>query len=158
MVRENTFVFIFTGPCTEVFDITWDFPGTNLFVSVAGSNSLHGAQNNELNGSSSLLSLNVENSLIMAEFDERRVVTAIQTQGENGAYVKQYKIMIYDAGWRSISNDDGHDLVFDGNTDGHTIVTNYLPEPVETGYVRLHVVDYYSAPALRWAILGCPLE
>ena len=102
----------------------------------------------------------MNNSWIWARLGITRVVTAIQTQGagEHGSYVKQYKIRIYDNGWRSIRNDDGYDLVFDGNTDGSTVVTNLLPEPVETFSVELEVVDYYSAPALRWAVLGCPLE
>ena len=98
---------------------------------------------------------------IRVYFGETRVVIAIRTQGAgvHGAYVKQYKIRVYVNGsWPYIQNNDGIDLVFDGNTNGNTVVTNYLPEPVEASYVQLYVVDYYSAPALRWAVLGCPIE
>ena len=96
---------------------------------------------------------------IYARFDETRVVTAIQTQGsgENGSYVKQYKIEINDGAWRYMQSDDGDDVVFNGNTDGSTVVLNYLPELVETEDVILYAIDYFRAPALRWAVLGCPI-
>ena len=97
---------------------------------------------------------------IWAWFDATRVITAIRTQGAgvNGAYVKQYTISIYDDDWHSIKDDDGDDVVFNGNTNGNTIVTNLLPEPVEAIGVELYVFDYFSASALRWAVLGCPIE
>ena len=122
-------------------------------------NASHTAENSRINGSSYWLPSDVTNVWIDFWFGPMRVITAIQTQGAgvNGAYVTQYKIKIHEGAWRFIKNDDGTDLVFDGNTDGNTIVTNLLPEPVETTIVKLQVVDYYSAPALRWAVLGCPI-
>ena len=125
-------------------------------------NEAHSAQNSRINGPSDWLPTDASSAVIQAGFGgAMRAVTAIHTQGAgvNGAYVKQYKIRVgVNGSWRYIKNYDGEDLVFDGNTDGNTIVTNLLPEPVEAIAVALYVVDYFSAPALRWAVLGCPTE
>ena len=50
--------------------------------------------------------------------------------------------------------------MFEGNTDEdpHAIVSNQLPEPIKTRFVRLNVLEWNGErPGLRWAVDGCPL-
>ena len=96
---------------------------------------------------------------IQAEFDQEHIVTSIRTKGDKDReYTRQFTISTSRDGinWSTIQ-DKGVDLVFEGNSDYTTIVTNDLPAPIKTRFIRLNVVTFHSLPALRWAIDGCPV-
>lgn len=88
-------------------------------------------------------------------------VTGIITQGRgSGApqqWVTSYKILHgndkYNLSVLSIRG--GNEIVFQGNTDRHSKVTNMFPEPINARFVRLKVFSYSAAPALRMELLGC---
>ena len=61
--------------------------------------------------------------------------------------------------WQSIEEPTtGEALRFNGNSDHTSMVTNYVPEPILTQFVRLSVVAYSQQIALRWRIRGCPVH
>ena len=98
---------------------------------------------------------------IKAEFIENRIVTSIRTQGDlNGNHVTQYYIStsIDGTAWEIVKDENEEILFFEGNNDGTSIVTNTLPEPVITRFIRLNVFGLYNYAALRWAIDGCPIS
>ena len=98
------------------------------------------------------------------DFGQDRIVKSIQTtSGGVGFrfYVKRYKISTSqdDVNWSNIQ-DNGNDVVFDGNTDDdpNAIVTNLLPVPMKTRFVRMNMVEWFLGdPGLRWAVVGCPV-
>ena len=92
------------------------------------------------------------------------IVNAIRTTDNGGGshyWVKRYTIStsLDGVNWSNIQ-ENGEDDVFNGNTndDPNAIVTNQLPAPIKTRFVRLNPVDWYSLyPGLRWAVVGCPV-
>ena len=102
---------------------------------------------------------------IKVDFGQDRIVKAIQTTDDREAsglfFVKRYTISTSqdDINWSNIQ-ENGNSVVFDGNTDEDpdAVVTNQLPAPMQTRFVRLNVVEWYGHnPGLRWAVVGCPV-
>ena len=99
---------------------------------------------------------------VQANLGDLFMINAIQTRGTgyNSAqeFVSAYKLASSTNGvtWTIIEDEAGNDIMFDGNTDADTVVTNELPETITTRYVRLTIVSFVYWPVLRWEVRGCP--
>ena len=96
---------------------------------------------------------------IRADLGETRLVMAIRTGGRAAVYITQYEIATSMNGvdWADVVDNEGSTVVFEGNNDGSTIVSNLLPTPIETRHVQLTIVSFEWYPELRWAVDGCPV-
>ena len=99
------------------------------------------------------------NAWIRANLGENRLVMAIRTSGRSTVYITQYEIATSTNGvdWSDVIDNDGSMVVFEGNTDGSTIVSNTMPAPILTRNVQLTIDSYVGYPELRWAVDGCPV-
>lgn len=86
-------------------------------------------------------------------------VTGIMTQGREEAeeWVSAYSIS-YSADafkWNYVMDGQGNRRVFRGNVDPSTVRYNLLDPPLQTRFVRLHVIEWRGRPSLRLEIVGC---
>jgi len=96
---------------------------------------------------------------IQIHFSRPSTITGVMTQGRPRGFkqwVKTYTLQFSDDAitWDDIKGFSGHPKVFVGNKDGCTPVTNVLPKPIVTNYLRLVPLDYNGRPALRMEVLG----
>ncbi|XP_019617113.1 PREDICTED: lactadherin-like [Branchiostoma belcheri] len=86
-------------------------------------------------------------------------VSGVVTQGRRGAnqYVKKYKLSFSGDGdsWTTYKDTDGSDKVFNGNKNDRDAVTQTLPSPVTTRYIRFVPQTWHGHVSLRVEILGC---
>ena len=84
---------------------------------------------------------------------------AIRTLSGNSDFITQFMLTISSNGsdWLDVADESGTMIVFQGNTVANTMVSNPLPTPVETRFVKLTVVSSNGDSVLRWAIDGCPV-
>ncbi|XP_078482041.1 lactadherin-like [Ciona intestinalis] len=89
------------------------------------------------------------------------LLTGVGTQGRPGGHflqwVTSYKIAygINQTNFQTIQNSDGNDVIFQGNTDMDTKVTNMFPAPIIGRYVRLIHITYHRWPTIRLEYLTC---
>ena len=103
--------------------------------------------------------LNQRPDWIQVDFLHVVNIVAVHTQANTAReFTRQFTIStsLDGVNWNTIQ-ENGEDVVFEGNTDSTNIVTNPLPDPIKTRFIRLNVVEYHLFPALRWAIDGCPV-
>ena len=154
--------------CGETFDLIssseYSVPDSSLTAS-SQSRNWGGASSSRLNSTTCWAGdRDQPPHWIKVDFGQDRIVKAIQTTRDgdrSGYWVKRYTISTSqdDVNWNTIQ-ENGEDVVFDGNTDDdpYAIVTNELPAPIQTRFVRLNVVEWYGYdPGLRWAVVGCPV-
>jgi lactadherin len=86
------------------------------------------------------------------------------TQGREEAdeWVSAYSIS-YSADafkWSYVVDGYGNRRVYRGNVDASSVRYNLLDPPLQTRFVRLHVIEWRGRPSLRLEIVGCqgPLE
>ena len=102
---------------------------------------------------------------IKVDLGQDRVVKGIRTTSNTDGglvFTRQYTISASrdDVNWTTIQ-ENADNVVFEGNSDEnrYAIVTNLLPAPITTRFVRLNVVTWNNyLPGLRWAVDGCPVE
>ncbi|CAK8673207.1 unnamed protein product [Clavelina lepadiformis] len=98
-------------------------------------------------------------------------IKGIITQGRNGIiqyserqWTKKYKIgysqdqrhtgsQVID--WEMLSDDAGNPIIFDGNSDQDTQVTNLFPRPIIARHLRCYPVEWKDRAALRIEYIGC---
>nr|XP_039250734.1 LOW QUALITY PROTEIN: macrophage mannose receptor 1-like [Styela clava] len=90
----------------------------------------------------------------------QRTVFGITTQGrprDHDQYVKSYKVSYSDDGnsWTFIKDNTGTDKIYVGNTDMNSKVTNKLPDPIVTKYIRIWPMTYFGHMSMRVELLGC---
>ncbi|XP_019640573.1 PREDICTED: uncharacterized protein LOC109482333 [Branchiostoma belcheri] len=94
---------------------------------------------------------------------ERTSITGIQTQGHRyfgrSYYVTSYKLIYSNDGinW-NIFQENGSDKIFEGNSNGDGVKTNYIDPPIVTRFIRLMPVTWERVIAFRLELLGCELE
>ncbi|XP_078660072.1 uncharacterized protein LOC144904802 [Branchiostoma floridae x Branchiostoma belcheri] len=98
---------------------------------------------------------------VQVDFRATKKVTGVITQGRQDAdqWVKTYMVQFSDDGisYRTYKSIDGNDMIFTGNTDRSTSVSNNLANSnsILTRFIRIAPVDYQSAAGLRFEVLGC---
>jgi hypothetical protein len=81
------------------------------------------------------------------------------TQGREEAdeWVSAYSIS-YSADafkWSYVVDGYGNRRVYRGNVDAGSVRYNLLDPPLQTRFVRLHVIEWRGRPSLRLEIVGC---
>ncbi|XP_035677232.1 uncharacterized protein LOC118416254 [Branchiostoma floridae] len=99
------------------------------------------------------------NQWLQVNFNNRTIITGIQTQGLWGGHVKSYRLL-YGATEDGLLmyKDTGSniDKVFDANSDGSAVVSHVLEVPVTTSIVRVNPQDFTAnLIRLRIEMLGC---
>lgn len=86
-------------------------------------------------------------------------VTGLMTQGREEAdeWVSAYSISYsVDAfKWSYVVDGNGNRRVYRGNVDASSVRYNLLDPPLQTRFVRLHVIEWRGRPSLRLEIVGC---
>ncbi|XP_019633542.1 PREDICTED: discoidin, CUB and LCCL domain-containing protein 2-like [Branchiostoma belcheri] len=99
------------------------------------------------------------NQWLQVKFNNRTIITGIQTQGLWGGHVKSYRLLYGDTeDGLSVYTETGSDSanVFDANSDGPTVVSHDLDRPFIASVVRVNPQDFTSALIrLRVEVLGC---
>eukprot|EP00058_Branchiostoma_floridae_P006902 XP_002592390.1 hypothetical protein BRAFLDRAFT_67255 [Branchiostoma floridae] len=85
--------------------------------------------------------------------------TIIQGQPTNNQWVTSYKLQYSTdrLSWTTYADNDGSEMVFPGNVDRNTPVTNLLDNPVDARYVRIVVLSWRLHIAMRVEIVGCDI-
>lgn len=85
-------------------------------------------------------------------------VSGIMTQGREQAeeWVTWYSISYSTDAfkWHFASDASGNRKVFRGNVDASTVRYNFLEQPLETRFIRLHVIEWKGRPSLRLELVG----
>jgi len=88
--------------------------------------------------------------------------TGVITQGRHekgpknpNQYVTSFKLGLGDSPTTVafVKDANGNDIIFQGNADRTTEVTNYIPYPTRAKSIKIQVVSFNSQPALRFEIL-----
>ncbi|KAI8503383.1 hypothetical protein Bbelb_192040, partial [Branchiostoma belcheri] len=100
---------------------------------------------------------------LQVDLGEMKRVTGTSTQGRhwrNPNWVTSYKLLYSADGssWTTYTDGDGSEMVFTGNTDQRTPVTNLLDNPVDARYVRFYPQSWNVRIAMRVEILGCRIN
>ncbi|XP_071961573.1 scavenger receptor cysteine-rich domain superfamily protein-like [Antedon mediterranea] len=86
------------------------------------------------------------------------IVSGIQTQGRNrsGEYVRQFRLQYSQDGntWADVRK-SSTSMVFVGNTDDNSVVTNYFNKPVMGRFIRMNSMTWRGQISLRFELLGC---
>ncbi|OWF47671.1 uncharacterized protein LOC110454060 isoform X2 [Mizuhopecten yessoensis] len=111
--------------------------------------------------------VNDKNQYIQAELAKVSTVRGMVTQGQNvnpkdnccSQKVSSYRVgySVDGTTWVMVKNGP-NDMIFPGNTDQDTPVTNMLPCPVIAKYIRLYPVKWDKHISLRWDAIGCPTD
>ena len=98
---------------------------------------------------------------IQAYFGEDTIIYSVTTQGRDQTTeerrVTAYTLAVSDDGYtfNDVTDANGAVIVYDGNTDSTTKVTNVLPDGTTGVLLRLNVYSFYNRASLRWGITGC---
>nr|XP_039270230.1 uncharacterized protein LOC120344952 [Styela clava] len=94
-------------------------------------------------------------------------IKGIITQGRNGLlkheemqWTRTYKVSYSQdtstiSTWTFITDASQDVVIFDGNFDQNTMVTNFFPRPIIARHIRCHPMDYRDRRALRLEYIGC---
>ncbi|XP_023932840.1 uncharacterized protein LOC106163484 [Lingula anatina] len=89
----------------------------------------------------------------------RSAIRALVTQGERGTtnWLTSYTLEHSEDGivWEKVTDNNGTEIEFEGNTDAETKVINRLPTIVLTRHLRIIAVNWTGAPAFRLGIQSC---
>ena len=71
-------------------------------------------------------------------------------------YVKNYTLSysMDNLTWTDVKDSSGNVLVFTGNTDKNSSVTNTLPTPVAVRFFKLHPMSFNWHISMRWDLGG----
>ncbi|KAM6986712.1 coagulation factor V [Aplochiton taeniatus] len=104
-------------------------------------------------------------SWIQVDFQRPVVISQVATQGAKQLFQSQYVVnytVSYstDRKWwiyyKGSSNEAR--MMFTGNYDANTVVTNTFFPPIIGRFVRLHPIRYYNTATLRMEFYGCELD
>ena len=102
---------------------------------------------------------NTVGEYIQADFGHLQRIQAVATQGRHDRYhwVRSYKFAYSTDGvtYHYVTNIDGSDRVFVGNSDRHTVVEHIFDVPFIAQFVRLYPLAWHDQMCLRWEVYGC---
>ncbi|XP_039270051.2 macrophage mannose receptor 1-like [Styela clava] len=112
-----------------------------------------------------------ETSWYQVDFQVHTEFKGIITQGRNGyelnnerQWVKSFKVSYSQdpyntkddvTNWEFISDSSGNPIIFQGNRDQDTQVTNLFPRPIIARHMRCHPLTYYDRVSMRLEYIGC---
>ncbi|XP_038077325.1 lactadherin-like [Patiria miniata] len=126
-------------------------------ISSSGALDAYPAQNARLNDDLAWLPSGA-NPWIEVDLIESKVVSGLITQGWYFGYVTTYKVAYKkqpSSGYEHVTDVNGDVMVFIGNTDTHTPVTNLFDESVVATVMRIEPTERNIIAALRFELLGC---
>ncbi|XP_072032975.1 uncharacterized protein [Amphiura filiformis] len=106
---------------------------------------------------------NNANQWIQANLGDSMLVTGVKIQGraDYPQWVTQFKVQYSNDGssWKFVqqTNNQG-DMIFVGNTDHTTVVSNCFPTQVTAAYIRLVPTAWHGHISLRFEVVGCDEE
>ncbi|XP_072042890.1 macrophage mannose receptor 1-like [Amphiura filiformis] len=126
----------------------------------------HGATNARLNrvaqaGTAGAWSAqaNDVNPWIQAALGIPTWVTGVLIQGREdwSQWVTKFKVQYsHDPDdWKFVQDPNGTIIIFDGNTDQTTVVTNLFPTPVIASYIRILPTAWHVHISMRFELVGC---
>ncbi|XP_078495560.1 lactadherin-like isoform X2 [Ciona intestinalis] len=97
---------------------------------------------------------------IQVDLKSPTLLTGVVTQGRperHLQWVTSYKIAygMNQTSFQTIQSSNGNDLIFQGNRDMNTKVTNMFPAPIIGRYVRLMHITYHRHASIRLEYLTC---
>uniref|UniRef100_A0A1W7RAG6 Hemocytin n=1 Tax=Hadrurus spadix TaxID=141984 RepID=A0A1W7RAG6_9SCOR len=145
------------GICPE--DMTLENIDIDLSqITVSSQRSLSGKNRIQLNGTGAWVPSLITDAYVQIDFGTAMFISAIVTQGENGAesWVTKYsvKYSLDGKAWYDIKEGNST-KIFDGNFDSDTPVTQYLPNMIKVRYVLIKPIDWHVWIAMRLGVLGC---
>ncbi|XP_072018874.1 uncharacterized protein [Amphiura filiformis] len=134
-----------------------------------GTGTYHGANNARLNrvaqtGTTGAWSAQTKdgNQWIQAALGSPTWVTGVLIQGRADIccpqWVTKFKVQYSNDGnyWTFVRQTNNQsEMIFDGNTDQNTIVTNLLPTPVRASYIRIVPTAWKGHISMRFELVGC---
>ncbi|XP_067650638.1 mucin-5AC-like [Haliotis asinina] len=146
--------------CKEDMGMANGFIRNDMISASSYRDGLHSAISARLGGNSAWLAAEEnKKQYIQVDFLAPRIITGVTTQGRPTApsYVTSYKVFYsYDgANWNAYRETKGEDMVFSGNFDNETPVTNMFMTPVRARYIRISPQTWSGMMALRFEIHGC---
>ncbi|XP_072033082.1 hyalin-like [Amphiura filiformis] len=99
-------------------------------------------------------------TITVTDLGETMSVTGVQIQGraDSGQWVTYFKVQYSNDGssWTYVQQTNNEaDMIFDGSTNQHTVVTNLFPAEVTAAYIRIVPTAWRSHISMRFEILGC---
>ncbi|XP_072033081.1 lactadherin-like [Amphiura filiformis] len=100
-------------------------------------------------------------TITVTDLGETMSVTGVEIQGRAdhyGQWVTQYKVQYSNDGssWTYVQQTNNEaDMIFVGNTDQHTVVTNLFPAEVTAAYIRIVPTAWSTHISMRFEVLGC---
>ncbi|XP_072035554.1 uncharacterized protein [Amphiura filiformis] len=138
-----------------------------ITASTESGGAYHGANNARLNrvaqaGTTGAWSAGVKNvnQWIEADLGHPTRVTGVLIQGRADGcclqWVTKFKVKYSNNGdyWTSVQQTDG-EMIFDGNTDRTTVVTNLFLVPVIASFIRIIPTEWNGHISMRFELLGC---
>lgn len=110
--------------------------------------------------------VNDKNQYIQVQFNSQSIVRGVITQGRNidfhtqccFEHVTKYTVEYSVDGvhFDPVKDSNGNPIVFNGNNDQESEVTNMFGCPIIAKYLRIRPVDWRNHITLRFEVLGCP--
>ncbi|KAL5022368.1 hypothetical protein ScPMuIL_001523 [Solemya velum] len=101
---------------------------------------------------------------IQADFNVTKKIVGVVTKGRDAIsdsgtiqWVKTFKVLYSDDGqaWETVKGESGDAMVFNGNTDQNTEVTNNLPQPISARFLRIKPLTWHAYMSMRFDVIGC---
>ncbi|CAK8677449.1 unnamed protein product [Clavelina lepadiformis] len=124
--------------------------------------STYSAHQGRLDGSGVWIASSTNNkrgAWIQVDMKVNTTLTGVVTQGRpsTNQWVTRYKISFrnFPDELEFIQDDDGNDMIFEGNTDKDSHVLNIFPQPITARYVRFVVWNFKSHISMRIEYVTC---
>ncbi|XP_072051539.1 EGF-like repeat and discoidin I-like domain-containing protein 3 [Amphiura filiformis] len=112
---------------------------------------------------------NDTNQWIQVDLGVSTMVTGVLTQGRASnvnddccpQWVTKFKVQYSNDGsyWEFVQSANNQSaMIFDGNTDQDTVITNPFPTPVSASYIRILPTEWNQWISLRFEVVGCQLQ
>jgi len=97
---------------------------------------------------------------VQADFGGNVVAEGVVTQGRHssGQWVTSYRVRYKKDGedhFQTVLDENNQPKNFQGNADGDTPVINRFEENIRARYFRIHVVEFYKHPSMRFDFIMC---
>ncbi|XP_076799729.1 retinoschisin-like [Clavelina lepadiformis] len=124
--------------------------------------STYSAHRGRLDGSRAWIASNPNNkrgAWIQVDMKVNTTLTGVVTQGNpsTNQWVTRYKISFgnFPDELEFVQDDDGNDMIFEGNTDKNSHVLNLFPQPITARYVKFVVWNFKSHISMRIEYVTC---
>uniref|UniRef100_A0A2C9M9G4 Hemocytin n=1 Tax=Biomphalaria glabrata TaxID=6526 RepID=A0A2C9M9G4_BIOGL len=86
-------------------------------------------------------------------------ISGVTTQGsaDQPSWVTKYTVYYSDDDiyFMPVKDNSNNPIVFSGNTDQYSPVSNYFPQVIEARYIQIRPVESHNSISLRFNLLGC---